>query len=777
MFLKLSPKFAILISLLVILGCAPSLERFSTSYHKFLSYYDNLLEKEDVDPDLRVKFAQTCYSLKEYQRVKEILEGQEDLPAKVILAKTYTQLKEYDYALEVFNQIKDELQDPEALYLYGTVLEEKNLYPQAIKIYQRVDPPFQERAKGRIDKIKIAIERKIPPYILQLLKESVSFLQRIEDEAAVILLVEETVEIKPNNTSVSILHVVEKVLQERGKKSAEVEIGYDSSYERVELVFARTLTEDGRIIYAGRQNIRDVTKYLNYPLYSNAKAYIISMPSVDVGAIIEYKIKVYSSKLVNEDDFTILYRLREKYPIYEAKFDLILPKDREARFKFFNQDYALGLDLSPKIREEESKKIYSWRFNQILSIIPEESMPPYSYVNPAILITSFNSWEEIYRWWDVLYRDKLQLGDEAKNLVKELTQGLKDDYAKAKRIYEYVAKNIRYVAVEYGESGHEPHHAQEVFLNRYGDCKDQAILLIAMLRVAGIAAYPVLIPTQEAYPIEKNFPSINFNHAIAVVKLGDTFIFMDPTSTTTSFGDLPLDDQDREVLIFLDKTYKITKTPQLKDNRVTYLTQIEIDEEENAFIKREVSAQGAYASAQRWYLKYTHPNRIRENIENKITRICPFAELIEYKIEDVDDFDLSPRLEYTFSADKFLNPAKNLRIIPSLKDIDLSHSLIAKEKREFPLDLGGLFIKRSLVTIKLPQNLRVKYLPDDTKVETEWFGFKLSYKAEKETLEISQEFVIKKRIVEKDEYQNFRGKLKHIFHLLRERVILEKLPM
>ena len=136
------------------------------------------------------------------------------------------------------------------------------------------------------------------------------------------------------------MHVIEKVLKERGKELAEVDIDYDSTDQRVELEFARTITKDGKVISAGGESIRDVSRYLNFPLYSNSRAFIISMPSVDVGSFIEYIIKIYSSKLINEDGFSFLYRLREGYPIFKANFRLILPEERTAYFKFFNQEYA-----------------------------------------------------------------------------------------------------------------------------------------------------------------------------------------------------------------------------------------------------------------------------------------------------------------------------------------------------------------------------------------------------------------------------------------------------
>ncbi|HDN85760.1 MAG TPA: DUF3857 domain-containing protein [Candidatus Omnitrophica bacterium] len=758
------------------LSCTSSLDNFYQAYQKTVSRYQSLLDRNPQDSELRLRLAKFYYHFKEYEKVVKLLEKEKSLLARSLYAKALTRLHDYSKALEVFNQIKEKITSPEALYLYGLVLEKKNLYSQAVEVYQKVTPPFQKLAQKHLENIKAKVEGELPPYVKEIVSQSQQFLQQIQEEAGVILLVDESIEITSTNTSFTTLHVIEKVLKERGKKLAEVEIGYDSTYERVELEFARTITPQGKLIYAGRENIRDVTKYLNYPLYSNARAFIISLPGVEVDSLIEYKIKIYSSKLINGDDFSFFYRLKEKYPIYKANFRLVLPKHREAKFKILNKEYAKDVVLEPQVREDEGHKIYWWHFEKISPIIPERKMPPFSLVNPTILISSFQDWEEIYNWWCSLYKDKLTLSKEMKELVATLIRGANSGYEKAKRLYEYVAKNIRYVAVEYGESGYEPHQAQEVFLNRYGDCKDQAILLVALLREAGLESFPVLIPTQEAYSLQKDFPSLVFNHAICAVNLGGELIFMDPTSQTTAFGDLPLSDQNREVLLFSSQGFKIVKTPLLKNTHILYCMEITIDEKENAFIKREVTSRGCYASYQRYYLKYTHPQRIREDIKKRITEISPFAKLLDYHIENVEDFSKFPKLIYTFTAEKFLKPAKNLRIIPALNEIDLSHSLIAKERRNFPIDFRGVFTRQAKVAVKLPSNLRVKYLPNTINLTTEWFDFQLdyTYHPQKHKLEFLQKFVLKKRFVNLEDYALFREKLKNVFYVLKSEVILEK---
>ena len=785
MFLKSLPKLIVVILLLSLFGCtqAPKessgdsvigLEELKERYQELVVQNRQLLELNPDDLSLRLKLAKLYYDFKDYSQVREILENVDNQEAKIVLVKALVKAKDYDYAIEISEQLKPIPEDNEYLYLYGQILEEKNLFPKALEIYKKVGVPFKEKAKERIRSIKVRVDDKVPEEVIAVSKEAEEFLKGLEDEAAIYLLVDEEIEIKPDNTSVSTIHVIEKVLQERGKGLAEVEMGYDSTYERVELEYARTITKDGKVIYAGGESIRDIGRYLNFPLYSNSRAFIVSMPSVEVGSFIEYKVKIYSSKLINEDDFSFVYRLREGYPTFKAEFDLVTPSNRDINFKFLNKEYADGISLEPKVAERKGKKIYSWRFDEIESIIPEYSMPNAPYINPAILISSFSSWDEIYKWWKSLYEDKLKLNQEVKDFVGELTKDATTDYDKAKILYEFVARDIRYVAIEYGESGHEPHYANEVFMNRYGDCKDQAILLAAMLRHAGLKGYPLLIPTRGTYPMHEDFPAVIFNHAISVVDIGGRLIFMDPTAETTAFEYVPLADQDRLVLVFGDDSWLIAKINTIEDNELTYKMDIVINDDESAAITRGVSTQGFYSSSYRWYLKHTHPAIIKEEIQQKMMEISSLSKLIDYQVSNVDNFDTVPSLTYRFETEEFLNPARDLRIVPVLDQIHLDHALISKEDRKYPIDFEGIYSIAANINIILPKNLEIKHLPRSATLKNPWFILEVSYREDSGSIIFNQEFRVKERFVEREDYDDFKKYLKEALFSLREEIVLEK---
>ncbi len=760
--------------LFLLAACQPSPEQIHAIYKTETAHYQQLVKQNPKDINLRLKLAKLYYSFNDFENVKNLLAGVEDTKAKIILAKACAHLKDYDNALTIFDQVGSKSGDSEYLYLYATTLEEKNLYPKAVAIYRTIKGEYAAQASERIAKIGLKVEEGVPEHIKKLLKDEEKFLAGIEKEEAAILLVDEVNEIKPDNTSVATEYMVEKVLKEKGKDLAEVEIGYDSTYERVELEYARTITPDGKVVYAGAENIRDVSKYLNFPLYSNARALIISMPSVDIGSIIEYKFKIYSSKLITGNRFSFIYRLREAYPIGQANFKLIVPKPDGIKTQFFNEEYAKGVNLSPAKEETKDAIIYDWQFKEIKPIIPEEPMPSSSLVNPAIGISNFSSWEEIYKWWYKLYKDKIKLNKDVKEFVRNLTKDAKSDFEKAKKIYEFCAKNVRYVAVEYGESGYEPHYANDIFLNRYGDCKDKSILLVAMLREAGLKAYPVLIPTRDVYELKKNFPSVNFDHAISAINLNGKIIFMDATAQTVSFCDIPLGDQERNVLVFFDDKYAILATPLSKDNAGIYDTTINIDANEDAIIKRKVTTRGFFSSYQRYYLQYTHPDIIRADIQKKMVQISPLSKLIEYKTENAYDFDKNPVTEYTFRAQKVLNPAGDLRVIPVLDDIDLDTTYASRDERSFPIEFAGIFSKISKIRVNIPENLSVQFLPNNRQLNTPWFNFKSTYTAGKNFVEMDRQFDINKRFVETGEYKEFKKNLEQVFYLLREEVILKR---
>ena len=724
----------------------------------------------------RMKLGKLYFELGKYELAYEALSGINLTEAQKASAYALFKLNKFTEALAIFSKL-GKLDDPGYLYYYGLTCEKSNLYDEAENIYLKInDKAFMPKAKERIKAISHLVGEKANRDILAML-ESSGGEEDYPEASALVLSVKEEMEISPDNTSLSSIHMLVKILNDRGKENfSEVVLGYDSTYERVELEFARTIKPDGTVVSVGDKNIRDVSIYLNFPLYSNARAKIISMPEVSSGALIEYKARIYNNKLIADKHFATVYFLQEAEPVLYSSFKLIAPKGRTINTKILNSEYnKTGADLTPKIREEKDKTIYYIEVKNIPQIIPEPAMPPKSEIDTVLLMSSFSSWDEIFKWWNPLYKDKIVPDGDIKKKVQELTRGLDSDRDKARAIHNFCSQEIRYVAVEYGQAGYEPHRASEIFLNKYGDCKDQAILLITMLREAGLAAYPVLIGTEGNIVLQDDFPMLLFNHAIAVVEIAGEYIFLDPTAETVPFGDLPSADQARKVLVIFEDKYQIMTTPDFNSehNLLESDMSIKINPDESITANRAIFSSGIYEQAQRYWLIYTQPSLIEESIKGKVQEFSPNGRLIDYKIENARDLDRPIVFNYSFVGDDFLVRAGRARILPGLSEgIDVSN--VVKEKRNYPLYFGQLSQTQGAVKIDIPKKLRVKYLPESERVDNEWIKFSVDYKLAGDTLECFSKQAAKKKYIPVSEYQQYKNFIEGLARKLNQAIILEE---
>jgi transglutaminase-like putative cysteine protease len=747
-------------------------------YQHAIERYKSLISKgEDLDR-LNFELGRLYFGHGEFDKAVQELKKTNYIQAKKLMAISFYHMGNFTDALEIFN--KNGITDDEFIYYHGLTCEKLNLFDEALKNYYRIKGDrFLPKAKERIDIIErqaaaINIKDK-DPKIYHILANAPQK-EQYPQAGALILYCDEKIEIKSDDTQVMDLHYLIKILNERGKEEfPETQVSYDSTYEKVELEYARTIKPDGTVVEVGSRHIRDVSRYLNFPLYSNARAYIISFPEVTEGASIEYRLKLYRNKLINKKDTVISYPLQDQEPVIQANLEVVIPKDRQLNIKIINDKYnEFKAKLSPDTREENSRLFYRWEFKDIPQIIPETSMPPTVEINPTILMSTFNNWKDIYNWWWELSRDKIKADEAIVAKVKELTKGESSPEEKIRAIYNFCAQEIRYVAVEYGQAGYEPHYASDIYKNKYGDCKDQAILLVTMLREAGQTAWPVLIATRGYYNLNQDFPAVLFDHCIACVDLDDKIIFLDPTAQTCSFQDLPTADQQRRVLIVMESGLKILDTPMYtaSHNLVKQRLGLKINKDESIQAEKSVFTFGLYDQAQRYWLLYTQPELIEQALKEKIQEVSIGAQLNNYKIENLKDLNSAVVLSYEFQGPEYFTAAGNLRIMPQLTSLDTS--LVAKDKRKYDLDFGLLDSKETILEIEIPGSLAIKYIPDSLSEDSPWLKFVLEYTYKNNRIYFKQKTELKQYKVSVSEYPDFKKFFERIAKKIKQRVVLEK---
>lgn len=296
-----------------------------------------------------------------------------------------------------------------------------------------------------------------------------------------------------------------------------------------------------------------------------------------------------------------------------------------------------------------------------------------------------------------------------------------------------------------------------------------------MLNAAGIEAYPVLISTSDSLEVQEDLPTLLFNHAIAATRIGEKLVFMDVTASTTSFSDLPLGDQDRTTLVFFKDGAKLIKTPLFEPdhNKILTTMKIKLNEDESIDAARQVQADGVFLQAQRYWLTYTMPALIEEELKQKSRSIADKAVLKTYEIKNADDLNKPVLLEYSFSAPQYLVRAGKARIMDHFGGIDTS--MLVKDTRRYPIEIAGLALQEDRIEVELPAHLAVKYLPTPVEVDTKWFYFSSKYEiVDRNVIHYSFVNKIKERIIPVSEYGEYKKSMEDIATLINQQVVLEE---
>ncbi len=576
------------------------------------------------------------------------------------------------------------------------------------------------------------------------------------DAGIINLLDEDIVEVFEDGRCRETLHVVFKILNERGKDNGDIEIGYNSRTETASIIYARTITAEGKIIPLNENAVKVVTPYSSYPSYSDYKELTFSMPGVTVGSIIDYKVVKEEKKPEIEGKFSNGFYFQGYNPTYLCRYKVITPRDMDLKYLVLNP--LQGIQLSPKIIHDGNKKTYLWEYKNIPQIIKEKSMPPTDEVAFRILVTTMNSWEEFSNWWRKKIAGKTEPDESIKRKVAELTKDLSTSKEKMEAIFDYVKREIRYVSIDLGKSGYEPENAKKVFENKYGDCKDKSTLLISMLRVAGIPAYYVLIPTSSIGNLIKDFPyPFQFNHCIVAVKNEGKYHFIDPVAENYRFDYLPGSDRNRDVLIFDDEKIVFDKTPLAKPEENAYYSQSQIKIGLDGSIECEVKNfgfGGKEASLRSFFIK-NRPTKIKESLEERVDEISSGAKLLTYTHSDPLNFKERFELNIKYNAQDYCRKAGDILIF-DVPEIWKGCPATGKKDRRYPIVVWNNSYNKDEVEFNVPEGYEVYHLPEPMEIKNQYFEFRSSYRQEGERIFYQGEFIRKAIRITPEEYPSYQ---------------------
>jgi hypothetical protein len=187
---------------------------------------------------------------------------------------------------------------------------------------------------------------------------------------------------------------------------------------------------------------------------------------------------------------------------------------------------------------------------------------------PRFYASAWKDHAQLAQAYAVQANAKAVVTDEVRQLAQEITRGKTAPREKAAAIHDWVRRNIRYVAVYLGAGGFVPHDIAWILQNRYGDCKDKALLMQTLLKAVGIEAVPVLIHSLAEFSLPELPTAASFNHCILYLPAFD--LYADPTDNRIPFGSLPIADTDKPVAVALAGGAKIMRTRALAPAAVQF---------------------------------------------------------------------------------------------------------------------------------------------------------------------------------------------------------------
>jgi tetratricopeptide (TPR) repeat protein len=320
----------------------------------------------------------------------------------------------------------------------------------------------------------------------------------------------------------------------------QIQVGYNSANERVEIAYVRVVKEDGSVVKAGDDAVQDISAPVEReaPVYTDYRQKHITVPGLRPGEVLEYDMVTVIHTPLAAGQFWADYDFDKTNIMLDEELDVDVPSDRPLKLK-----NKAGMD--PKISEDKGRRTYHWTSSHLEREDDQKDKDKGKEKDkkkkkkadddrPDVQLTTFVSWEQIGRWYAALEKDRRAPSPEVRAKAEELTKGLNTQLDKVEGLYDYVAKNFRYVSLSLGLGRYQPHSAADVLHDQYGDCKDKHTLLASLLEAEGLHASSVLINSSRKLDPDVPSPS-QFDHVITMLPLGHEEVWMDTTAEVAPF--------------------------------------------------------------------------------------------------------------------------------------------------------------------------------------------------------------------------------------------------
>jgi hypothetical protein len=332
--------------------------------------------------------------------------------------------------------------------------------------------------------------------------------------------------------------IIQVLKQEVAEQLSEQSFSYSPGHERQTINWIKVVKLNGEVISAAPSQIQesDVPARMGDPVYSDRKIKRVSLTGLAAGTILDYSVTTEELKPFLPGDFYNTWLVNPEMTILRSRYIMDVPANLDVRIREQN------LTFPRQVRTVDNRRIYTWATANIPRIRGERFAADSNGVRMTIEIGSPITWNRIAAWYAQNARDRYSTSAPVDTKLAQVVKGATTREDSIRAIHRWIAQDIRYVSISLGMGGYQPRTPETVVQTGYGDCKDKATLFVAALAKMGVTAYPVLLNSRGG--VRRELPSIEqLNHAIAAIKRGSSYQYVDLTAALTPFGQLPYEEQ------------------------------------------------------------------------------------------------------------------------------------------------------------------------------------------------------------------------------------------
>ncbi len=540
------------------------------------------------------------------------------------------------------------------------------------------------------------------------------------------LLLDYDITLRPDSTYSVKVRVIRKILTKSGESGGNVRFWYPD-FAIARLLFARSISPEGKIIHIRDNAIEDASINSSYPVYSHIKEIKLAIPESKVGNVLDFSFEIDYPKIGKNNPFYFVLPLAEFQPTVESRVTLRVPSTISIDFKEVNVPY-------PLLTNDGTTQTFTWKVEHHPGLKRERHMPPYKTLLPTVAFSISDTWSNLAS----TINSSMNFAD----IPKELLQ-FKDPV----KLFAYVQHNIEYVNAPLLSSEYTFKDPQSIIKNGYANIFDKASLIYNVLKKQGrnvkfgIALsksnpqFPKLVGLGgcfDGYFIMAKTPgNAEFDGAFVIV---DDSLYLFPAVRYTPPGYIPPEFQGAFYLNVTEK--KVDVLPEIPAEGESYIVERRCRIQGNDLLVTETRTIKGSAEIKERELATLKPKEVWQRKEIELARIWKNAELISFEHTDFDSITLPMKETLSYKVKGFLvnEGSLNLFRIPSFYNEDSLFS----PKRIYPIYVEKPAYYKVTTFITLRKGLQTLYAPKSTMVKDSGYYYMYSVYRKKNGYKIEE---------------------------------------